>query len=117
MAFDPDWPHGHVTEDGRKARIICKDVKHKNYSMLALVTEKDGYEIGVAYRKAGNAVGYGFNYDLYNAPAPKQKLELWINLYSHGGYSAYQSREFADNHNRDRIACKHIVVEEGEGLE
>lgn len=25
--FDPKWPHGHVTRDGRKARIICTDAK------------------------------------------------------------------------------------------
>lgn len=25
--FDPDWPHGHVTRDGHKARIICRDAK------------------------------------------------------------------------------------------
>lgn len=47
-----------VTRDGRKIRIICTDRKDKSdviaqYSVIALVTEKDGYECEYEYLNTG----------------------------------------------------------------
>lgn len=47
-----------VTRDGRKIRIICTDRKDKSdviaqYSVIALVTEKDGHECEYEYLNTG----------------------------------------------------------------
>lgn len=47
-----------VTRDGRRARIICFDRKDKSdviaqYSVIALVTEKDGHECEYEYLNTG----------------------------------------------------------------
>ena len=41
------------TRDGRKARIICFDKKKDIYPLIALVTDKDGYEIITPYKADG----------------------------------------------------------------
>ena len=48
-----------VTRDGRKIRIICTDRKDKSdviaqYSVIALVTEKDGHECEYEYLNTGS---------------------------------------------------------------
>lgn len=53
--FDPDKPV--QTKDGRKARIICKDMKLKNYGdniILALITDTYDNEYCLSYQADGN---------------------------------------------------------------
>lgn len=61
-----------VTRDGRKIRIICTDRKDKSdviaqYSVIALVTEKDGHECEYEYLNTGrfSAVIEETNLDLH----------------------------------------------------
>lgn len=115
MAFDPDWPHGHVTADGRKARIICKDRKGNRHIVACIGENEDELQTYTAKGRCGY-----YHLDLSNVPAPKQKLEFWVNVYPGGQAGAmYESKATADNvpAANTRIACKHIIVEEGEGLE
>ena len=71
--FSPDWPHGHQTRDGRKARIICQDAKG-SFPIIALVDGKYGeypraYSIeGVSSLEPGSII---------NSPAPKRIFEGW----------------------------------------
>lgn len=124
--FDPNWPHGHVTRDGRKARIICTDRKSKAYSIIALVqiANKDNEEAVVSYTCEGKyrADGTDNRTDLTNAPAPKK--ECWVNLFYYEDNPdrimscIFNSREAADRRaSADsfvRIACMHVT--EGDGL-
>lgn len=121
MTFDPKWPHGHVTRDGKKARVICTD-RQGYCSVIALISEsgkehpRSFHENGRCYPEADCPD------DLINAPAPKRKVRVdgWLNVFDDGDlyWYLYQTREAADDHARDRIACIHIEheVEEGEGL-
>lgn len=66
--FDPDWPHGHITEnEGLPARIICRDAKGVS-PIVALINRKCGDELTYRFRKNGSAPSGA--YALVNAPAP-----------------------------------------------
>lgn len=45
---------------------------------------------------------------------PKEKQTLWVNLYTNGGVTFHKSETDADFLTCDRIACKKIIIEEGE---
>ena len=75
-----------ITRNGRKARIICFDVKNDTYPMLALVTNSSGVEFPKTYTREGKyyatvnagAVDAKSPYDLFMGPV---KREGWVNLY------------------------------------
>ena len=74
--FDPNWPHGHVTRDGRKARIICRDRRSPGFPIIALIG--DGImEAFDCFNLQGRVNGDGRLRpdDLLNAPAPKRVWE------------------------------------------
>lgn len=68
------------TRDGRKARIICFDKKKDIYPLIALVTDKDGYEIIIPYKADGVHPTIPNN-DLMMLP---EKKEGWVNIYKEG---------------------------------
>lgn len=75
--FDPDWPHGHVTREGREARIICKDRICKDFPIIALIDYTDqGYESLTLYTKSGKVSMASCSYfmDLVN----KQPIQLKV---------------------------------------
>lgn len=123
MTFDPDWPHGHVTADGRKARIICKDYKGENgETLLAIVTKESGKECVYEYYDNGHFMARDTNHklDLLDAPAPKRKFERWVNICENGDTYVHSSEDDANPgavYGRPVAARYHFVVEEGEGLE
>lgn len=82
-AFDPAWPHGHVTRDGRKARIICTDAKGE-YPIVALAECADGNELPL-WTDANGCCCPSYS-DLLNAPAPKLKVA------TNGDLHIYQDR-------------------------
>lgn len=128
--FDPNWPHGHVTRDGRKARIICTDRKGKDYSIIALAQRASGdnEEITLSYTSEGkyHADGTDSGADLFNAPELKQ--EFWVNVFyckdsqTHALSRVFDSKENAEEHAKVyagredfmRIAC--VRFAEGDGL-
>lgn len=65
-------------KNGRKARIICFDVKGVAYPIVALV-EEDGHESVIYYNEKGKTGSYPSDYDLMMAPERKTG---WINLIS-----------------------------------
>lgn len=67
-----------VTRDGRKARILCCDLKNDTYTVVAAV--KDGnIEVPLTYTKQGKAIqGRDSSSDLFFAP---EKHEVWTNVY------------------------------------
>ena len=67
-----------VTRDGRKARILCCDLKNDTYTVVAAV--KDGnIEVPLTYTKQGKAIlGCDSSSDLFFAP---EKHEVWTNVY------------------------------------
>lgn len=66
------------TRDGRKARIICFDVKNYNRPIAALIME-DGSEVYRLFTSKGTVyVDHDSSLDLVMAP---EKHEGWINIY------------------------------------
>lgn len=66
------------TRDGRKARIICFDVKGDICPIIALV-EENGMEVTKSYDENGRAnYKNADNYDLMMLP---EKKEAWVNIY------------------------------------
>ena len=79
--FDPHWPHGHETMDGKPARIICRDMINGKYPLLVLVLENDGNELSIELTENGD---YWEDdevspYDLRNRPGPKPTA--WVVSY------------------------------------
>ncbi len=50
--FDPDWPHGHVTANGRKAEILPRRLNSPE-SLIVIVTNGDGSESVQTYSDSG----------------------------------------------------------------
>ena len=74
------------TRDGRKARIICFDKKKDIYPLIALVTDKDGYEIITPY-KADGTHPIILNNDLMML---SEKKERWVNVYKRKNEYIYE---------------------------
>lgn len=113
--FDPHWVHGHITRDGRKARVICTDAMGLQ-PVVALVQDAPQIECPRTYTRDGRFFigGPSSVADLLNAPAPKKKGYAVVHA-----DDVYASREEAlaaalevSTHS---FAC--IQVEEGQGLE
>lgn len=116
--FDPDWPHGHVTDpENRPARIICRDAK--GYKPIVALVGGDDME--AVYRFHVDGASGGSYYALVNAPAPKKRIQGWANVYRDSDGSGclffYPTREAANSRDRPtRLACVYFDIEEGEGL-
>ena len=90
-----------VTRDGRRARVICTDMKSTTYPVVALIGNcSDGYEQIFTFSKNGEyAVNESSRSDLFFAP---EKHEGWINVYrnSDTGHTyagaVYDSKEDAE---------------------
>lgn len=69
-AFDPNWPHGHVTRDGHKAKLIYSGLKNVQ-PFVFVITGTDGTEFATEHSPDGT---YNLRrqsaFDLFNAPAP-----------------------------------------------
>lgn len=105
--FDPTKPCR--TRDGRAVRIYAIDGAGKrpiHGAINGVIADWpiDGRTWGFGAAEAPS--------DLVNIP---QKIESWLNVYECG--IGYETRERAnDNALPGRIACVHVVCEEGEGL-
>ena len=67
--------------NGKKARIVCFDIKGVAYPIIALV-EEDGHESTIYYNDRGRTGSYPCEYDLMMAPERKTG---WINIYPYSG--------------------------------
>ena len=124
MTFDPEKPV--QTRNGRKARIICTDLKEYAHgdTVMALIEQDDGSEDWTTYRSSGRYVdGMEDSQDLINIPEKR-----WVNVNKYrsnlnpraNGLAAggvYSSRASADENAtyEYRIAC--LEFTEGDGLE
>ena len=111
--FDPDWPHGHTTRDGKAARIVSRDAKGP-YPIVALIATDDGREEPHSYTCEGDFTNDRHPIDLINAPAPKRVV--YVNVYpdDSGGDILHLSREKADKDAASyRIGCNRIELEPG----
>ena len=90
-----------VTRNGRNVRIVCTDMKYKDYPILALEEiPDDNSEYVYAFTKDGNYEIDDLSiHDLFFAP---ETHEGWINVYRHsdGGHAyagaVYDSKEDAE---------------------
>jgi len=122
MAFDPDWPHGHVTVDGRKARIVSKEHKGRRGETIIAIVTNDICEEVKTYLPNGEWIKGPYDgCNLLNAPAPKRKFVRWVNMYERDGVVAfsYKNKRTADvaGEGENRIACIRVEFEEGDGLD
>ena len=72
-----------VTRDGRIARIICTDRKHKELPIIALVLI-DGEERVCSYMEDGKYLSDKHPRDLFFATEPKTKKVGWMNVCKYG---------------------------------
>lgn len=118
--FDPTKPV--QTRDGRKARIVARDLGLRGEMELAtVITDFDAVNYLATHSIRGeHRLGMQSGSDLVNIPA-EFEFEGWSNIYACGtGFGpVYQTREEADKNSlTGRIACVRVVIKgkEGEGL-
>lgn len=80
--------HPVCTRDGKKARIICFDMKGVTSPIVALV-EVDGREVILRYNEKGTFITSPCGYDLMMAP---EKKEGWVIICKS---ELYESEEIA----------------------
>ena len=67
-----------VTRDGRKARILCCDLKNNPYTVVAAIPDGN-MEVPLTCTEQGKAfLGHDSGSDLFFAP---EKHEVWVNVY------------------------------------
>lgn len=108
------------TRDGRKARIICTDLKCPDFPIVAAfqLTGSFNEEVSSTFRRDGTFLsGTQTVSDLINVP---EKREVWINFYpkEEGRLPrVHDTKSDADKHaSKDREACVKVVYQEGDGL-
>lgn len=69
--------HPVCTRNGRKARIICFDVKNSDYPIIALVEDGES-EAAIYFNERGGTSAYSSEYDLMML---SEKKAGWINIY------------------------------------
>ena len=116
MTFDPTKPV--QTRDGRKARIICTDLKNPGgETIVALVYAHDNFEAPILFHSNGR---YHINRenprDLINAPETKS---WWSNAYPEGPGMPRASRELAAQEGRafERVGIIELRMCDGKLVE
>ena len=75
-----------VTRDGRKARILCCNLKNDPYTVVAAIQDGN-IEVPITYTEQGKAIlGRDSSSDLFFAP---EKHEVWTNVYRRSTEDAY----------------------------
>ena len=56
--YEPNWPHGYVTRDGRPVKILTTERKHDRYPIIALVplSNQITYEVMLSFSPNGKFV-------------------------------------------------------------
>ena len=88
------------TRDGRKARIICFDVKDADYPIIALV-EKEDIEVPVSYSKDGKFL-INIERKYLDLMMLSEKKEGWVNVY-HDNEGNIYTDEYVFNTEKDAI--------------
>ena len=79
-------PRDLVTRDGRKARILCCDLKTNSYPVVAAVMN-NRIELPLTYTEQGKVFpGHDSQEDLFFA---SEKHEVWTNVYRRSNEDAY----------------------------
>ena len=79
-----------VTRDGRRARVICTDMKSTTYPVVALIENGSDYEQLITFSKNGEyAVNESSISDLFFAP---ERHEGWINIYRNDDEDYYKGK-------------------------
>lgn len=113
-AFDPTKPV--QTRDGRKARIICTDRKHRDGAIIALISYPEG-EFPITYYDDGKYRQCPMPLDLVNIPKVTTKIS---NVYRHpmkgtkGLWSDYPGVEKKDMPYSEYIGYLEWKFEDGE---
>jgi len=110
MTFDYKKPF--TTADGRKARLLADDLRHKDYPLVvALSVGEGGNEFVHLYRKDGTMFYLGIDATLINIP---ERKERWKYVFSDFVSSEFETRDeadkFADGY-KNRIGLLRIVYE------
>lgn len=109
-----DWTKPVQTKKGVPVTVLTTEARHSVYKVMAYVGEEDwisSFMVDGRYTYAQD----GHPKDLENIPEPKKEYVMYINVYPDGKTFVHESREKADEtSNVKRIACKRLVIIEGE---
>lgn len=109
--FDPTKPV--QTRTGRKARIVCTDVKSE-YSIIAVITKPDGAEYAATYKDGGRSSSFCelMPSDLINVP---ERTSRWANIYA-PQFTGRSTRERCGetiSEEQRRLCVVEIIYEDG----
>ena len=110
--FEPTKPV--QTRDGRKARILCKDLNSDVYTIVAATMENNGTESVRLYTNTGQILVGKPNHDLDLVNIPK-RTSRWTNVYPTGDHGSKERADILKNHNR--IGVIEIIFEDGKPVD
>jgi hypothetical protein len=109
-ALSKDHPHGYVDSAGDKHDVLFWG------SSLIVTRRASTFPAEFSWSRSGVSAERMVSLTLRNAPAPKRSGTVWVNIYSHDGWS-YPSRAEADaSRQTGCIACIEVPWTEGDGL-
>ena len=100
----------YTTRDGRAVRILATDMKH-NYTVVGIVTPKDGHEFAEVWTSTGESLVHdmGIQNDLVPVPT---KHEGWGVIYDNPkyGFPVFLTKEGAEKFYREDGGRENRIV-------
>ena len=108
-----DWTKPIQTKDGRKARVLCTDLKGHSPIVIAVSCLDSPDEGVIVYCTEGGV--YSRSTPIINVPI---KHTGWLNVYKYDVSDIHFSKADAEySKTAGRVACIPITYTEGEGLD
>lgn len=107
----------YKTRGGQKVRVYAIDGNNTPHCIHGATQSPYGWVMYTWQFDGCYYKGYFGDDDIVAEWRDPIKLEGWINIYKSGSSEFHKSKSVADFHAcKERLACKYICVEEGEGL-
>ena len=109
----------YKARDGRAVEVLRTDMKHKHFTVAAIITNSDGTQWLASRTSTGRSFLGKENIGDLIEVKPRIKQYVWVNLYPDRRPYSHSTKEEADKiAGSDRIACIKVEIdcEHGEGL-
>lgn len=76
--YEPNWPHGYCTRDGKPVRVLCTDAIGRNGPIFGLVMLTEGLEVSCRWYSNGLVWSSGEKSDADLMCADQKPKEYWL---------------------------------------
>lgn len=102
----------YQTRDGRAVRVLCVDVKHADYPVIALITDEDGAEGIESYTPSGKLCSAEDVIEYHEDLVPlKKKKMIYVNFYKNRNAVWFFNESVARSRARKDVIVTAVPVE------